>query len=73
MKYAAMIFALIGGAAVAKDRAQCQREIKEFAQQCERVCAQQLSKKNPKAAEACKGNCRSQTAKFEKGCNDGTL
>ena len=65
----ALVVGLFGGAALAKNKAQCKRDVKEFIKQCEKVCGQQLEKKNPKAAEGCRKNCQDQSAAFEKECD----
>lgn len=71
-KVAVIVLALVSTAAIAKSRAQCHRDVKEFVRQCEKAC-DQTQKKNPRAAEGCKNNCRNQSAQFEKGCDNGKL
>ena len=65
----ALAVGLCGGAALAKTKAQCKRDVKEFVKQCEKVCGQQLEKKNAKAADGCRKNCQDQATAFEKECD----
>ena len=63
-----LMLSLVGGAALAKTPAQCQRDLKEVRKQCDKACGGDLEKSNAKGAEACRKACSDQMAKIEKRC-----